>query len=96
MIKAIQTLGDGRPLLLLGLTKKNCKLLLEGKPIKFDMAELGRPDMGEVVIVGGKNEGAIMRALGPIEAEETIGSICPRCNAGRRGDGSCDCLQHRL
>ncbi len=55
MIKAAGSL-EGRPLLVLGLSRRNCELLLEGRPIKVDLEEVGRPEQGVVLIVGGETE----------------------------------------
>lgn len=41
MIKARLTTGDGRPLLLAGLSHDNVRRLMDGQPIAFDAAELG-------------------------------------------------------
>lgn len=93
MIKALGETKDGKPLLLLGLTKKNCELLLDGKPIKIDLSELGGD--GFVIIYGGQNEKSLASALN-IEAGAVLGSACPECGSGRRDDGTCDCPQHQL
>lgn len=50
MIKA--KMSDGS--ILLGLTKENCRRLLAGQPIAFDLASIGLPPQGGV-IVGGKS-----------------------------------------
>lgn len=61
MIKANITHKDGRPLVILGLSKVNTKKLLRGQPILIDMKPLGLD--GWVTIVGGETEGDITREL---------------------------------
>lgn len=55
MIKAAGTTGDGRRLLVLGLSAENMTRLLLGQPIRLECAELGLPDL-QVVVVGGQTE----------------------------------------
>ena len=62
MIKATGKTGDGRPLVLLGLSGENITRLMADEPIRFDLAELGLPPM-VVVIVGGRTEDAITEKL---------------------------------
>lgn len=62
MIRAGGRTGDGRPLLLLGLSGENWARLLAGEPIALD----ARPIVGvdcQVVIVGGRTEDAITAEL---------------------------------
>lgn len=59
MIKAKATLKDGRPLIVLGLSKMNLKKLKEGYPIKFNLNEIDLE--GEVLIFCGKTEQHILR-----------------------------------
>ncbi len=42
MIKAIGE-KDGQPAIILGLSRRNCELLLEGKPIVVDVGKMGGP-----------------------------------------------------
>lgn len=62
MIKATGKTGDGRPLVLLGLSGENVTRLMADEPIRLDLAELGLPPM-VVVIVGGRTEDAITEKL---------------------------------
>lgn len=62
MIKATGKTGDGRPMVLLGLSGENVTRLMADEPIRFDLAELGLPSM-VVVIVGGRTEDAITEKL---------------------------------
>lgn len=62
MIKATGKTGDGRPMVLLGLSGENVTRLMADEPIQFDLAELGLPPM-VVVIVGGRTEDAITEKL---------------------------------
>ena len=57
MIRASGTAGDGRPVLIIGLSRRNCERLLEGDPIPFDAAPWGVD--AHVVIVAGETEEAI-------------------------------------
>ena len=54
MIKARATLADGRPLYALGLSDGNLQRLREGKPIFFDMADMG--STGKMLIFWGATE----------------------------------------
>lgn len=54
MLKAKATLADGRPLYVLGLSELNLQRLREGKPIFFDMCEIG--GTGQMVIFWGETE----------------------------------------
>lgn len=62
MIKATGRTGDGRPIVLLGLSGENVTRLMAEEPIRFDLAELGLPPT-VVVIVGGRTEDAITEKL---------------------------------
>lgn len=57
-VTVIKAIGGeaGRPLVLFGLSRGSCKKLLRGKPIRIDMAELERPDLGVVYIMAGETE----------------------------------------
>lgn len=61
MIRASGRTGDGRPLLVLGLSSENWGRLLAGEPIAFDARPLGVKC--QVVIVGGRTEDAITADL---------------------------------
>jgi hypothetical protein len=63
MIKAGAKLENGRQLLVIGLSRRNTELLLEGKPIRIDPADT-RLDGPIIVIMGGENEQAILDQLG--------------------------------
>lgn len=68
MIKAGGTTGDGRRLLVIGLSRTNVEKLLANQPIRFAADQLGVAC--EVLILGGETEDDIeqdLRALGPIE-----------------------------
>lgn len=65
--------GKGR-LIGIALSRRNCEKLLEGQPITFDLAELGLrvvpirgeprlPRIGQVLIVAGETEQAILDEL---------------------------------
>lgn len=67
MVKFCATIDQGRGRLIgIGLSRENCKRLLEGQPITFDLIELGLAvhdgggiRKGQVVIMGGETEEAI-------------------------------------
>jgi hypothetical protein len=62
MIKAVGTTPDGKPVLLLGLSGENLTRLMADQPIKFNIGQLGLPDI-EVLIVGGPTESDIVKKL---------------------------------
>lgn len=64
MVKAAGTNEDGRPLTVFGLEPENVRRLQAGKPIRVDMRELGRPEMGIVLIVFGETREEIAESLG--------------------------------
>ncbi|HTP24998.1 MAG TPA: hypothetical protein VMK12_04980 [Anaeromyxobacteraceae bacterium] len=84
MIKAFALgVSNGRPLrlILLGLSRRNCNLLLEGRPIKVTLTDLS-PDspIHELLIMGGETEEEMMKELqshvGP-ETEVTVTGVAP-------------------
>ena len=62
MIKALGRTGDGRPLLILGLSGESVTRLMADEPIAFDLAVMGLPAC-QLGIVGGRSEYAIMDQL---------------------------------
>lgn len=82
MIKAGGRTADNRPLLVIGLSRKNVERLLDNQPIRFAGDALGVAC--EVLILGGETEDDIaedLRSLGPISdpsqgvAEATYGRV---------------------
>lgn len=63
---------DGRPVLLLGLEEENLDRLRKGQPILRDLTTIGRPDLGEVMIVWGKTAADIEAQLRPGIGPETL------------------------
>lgn len=63
MIKVKTTRGDGAPLYILGLSAENIALLKNGKPIHVDLAKMGGPLAGSVVIFAGETEEAMFAEL---------------------------------
>jgi hypothetical protein len=62
MIRASGKSGkDGRPVLIIGLSRRNCERLLEGDPIPFDAAPWGVD--AHIVVVAGENEAAITQSF---------------------------------
>lgn len=58
MIRASGKSGkDGRPVLVIGLSRRNCERLLEGDPILFDAAPWGVD--AHITLVAGETEEAI-------------------------------------
>lgn len=55
---------DGRTLLGIGLSRGNCNLLLDGKPIEIDIRKM----MGDVSPINDLNEGTILIFGGETEA----------------------------
>lgn len=78
MIKASGKVLEGaleRKLMVLGLSRRNTELLLQGKPISFDAKEIGIDC--RVVILGGETETDLyedIRVLGPITALTDTGN----------------------
>lgn len=62
MLKAAGRTGDGRPLLVLGLSKENMTRLAADDPMVLDTAPLGLPSM-QIVIVYGATEDTIIDRL---------------------------------
>lgn len=62
MLKASGRAGDGRPLVILGLSGENMTRLMADEPIEFDLVDLGLPPT-QVVIVGGRTEDDIAEQL---------------------------------
>ena len=67
MIKARGETGDGKPLVLIGLSDENWRRLRTGgdeglgQPIQFNLRELGLPPMTVAIIAGKTEEG--MKAI---------------------------------
>lgn len=62
MIKATGKTGDGKPLVLLGLSGENVTRLMADEPITFNLAEMGLPAL-QVVIIGGRTQAEIVAQL---------------------------------
>lgn len=52
MIKASGRTGDGRPLMVIGLSGENVTRLAAAEPILFDAAEVGLPPLAVVILYG--------------------------------------------
>lgn len=61
MIKALCHDADDKPMYIIGLSEGNLRLLREGRPIAFDMAEMGGE--GRMMIFYGVTEKAMKREL---------------------------------
>lgn len=61
MIQTVLDTKSGRPLLLLGLSRDNCRRVLAGEPATVNGARLGLAV--DVLIVGGETDTAIYAAL---------------------------------
>lgn len=62
MIKAIGTKGN-HTVVVLGLSRRNCELLLEGKPIHVDVEKLVPGLRVSVLLIAGETELAITKGL---------------------------------
>lgn len=62
MLKASGRTGDGRPLVVLGLSGENITRLIAGEPVQLDLSDLGLPPT-EVMIIYGKTEDRIAEML---------------------------------
>jgi hypothetical protein len=99
MLKALAKGSDGRPIMILGLSRRNTELLLEGKPIMVDTSNFGIPGGPCIVLLGGETEQAIQAemakhmklpepTLDPIPEQQSgnpAWDTCPLCRTG-------DCL----
>lgn len=70
MIKAVASGKNGKPVVILGLSRENTVRLLSNMPIPVKLRELS-PDLPdiEIVLLGGETEADIaedLRALGPM------------------------------
>jgi hypothetical protein len=89
MVKFTATTPDGKPIIGFGLTEGNLVRLRKGEPIKVDLAAMGVPGGGSVMIFYGKDEHAIGRMflkerfIGP----DTKVNVDPRIGDPRWGDG---------
>lgn len=89
MIKAVAD-KDGKPIVILGLSFNNLRELKKGRPIRIHMSELGLK--GKILIFAGKTERAMETMIkSNFSVDCEAGSTCPKCEAGLREDGSCDC-----
>lgn len=70
MIKARLHSKGKKPILLLGLTRKDMNRLLESVPTEIDLKTLGFKG-GEVIIVGGETEEDIRADIAPLITPET-------------------------
>jgi len=62
MLKAAAKGADGKALLVLGLSRKNTELLLEGRPISVELMGLIGKE-ATILLVGGETEEAIAAEL---------------------------------
>lgn len=69
MVKGKGTYSNGLPFILLGLSRKNTELLLEGKPIIVKAADVALTH--DIILVGGETEGDIVKELNET-AEQTL------------------------
>ena len=75
MFKAKAKAGDGRTLVLLGLTDENLKRLKQGQPIDIDTSVLQvapGETVGHICIFYGKDEASIGRELESLIGPQTI------------------------
>jgi|GEM_PF-2063056 len=70
MIKASAKGGDGKPLLILGLSRKNTEMLLAGRPISVELKAFTGL-VGTVLLMAGETEQDIMRELSPLMGPDT-------------------------
>jgi hypothetical protein len=62
VIKARGKTGDGKDLVVLGLSEENLARLVAQEPISFNLSEIGLSPI-QVVIVGGRTEEELMADL---------------------------------
>ena len=63
MLKARGDLADGKKVAIIGLSRRNAELLLEGKPIKVNLEDIGIQGGPLIVLMGGEIEGDVVREL---------------------------------
>ena len=74
MIKAIAKTPDGEAIVVLGLSRKNCDLLLQGRPIVVRSSDINpeRRRVKEILLMAGETEEAIKVELEEFISEKTI------------------------
>lgn len=70
MIKATCESGDGRKIVLLGITDMNIVKMREGKPIQIFGEEMGLGKL-DIWIITGKDEATLQQMLSPMITSET-------------------------
>lgn len=100
MLKAVGKGSDGRPMMILGLSRRNTEMLLEGRPILVHTADYGIPGGLHIALLGGETEEAIQAEMAkhltlpePVPDPVTPGhnpawDSCPMCLFGDCSDPS--------
>ena len=89
MIRARADDQDGRPLILLGLSRENVRRLMADQPIKVTGESVGRPDVGSILIFFGETEEVMyerLKAAGMLPSPDKIHRD-PRTHAEEHGGG---------
>ena len=66
MIKFAGKDKAGKPMFGFGLSEENIERLKDGQPIVVNMANVGRPEMGTVIICYGTTEKELLKTLTPL------------------------------
>jgi hypothetical protein len=80
MFKAKAKAGDGRTLVILGLSDENIARLQQGQPIYFDTDQLKIPageTVGHICLLYGKDEATIAHELSSLIGPQTDGFHVP-------------------
>ena len=67
MIKALAHDDQGRPVIILGLSRKNTEELLKDRPIPVDLTMFGIEGGGRILIIAGETEEAMAAQLDTIK-----------------------------
>lgn len=70
MIKAAARGKDGKPLLILGLSRRNTELLLEGRPISIELKRM-TGIAGTLLLIAAENEAVLAAQLAPFMGPNT-------------------------
>lgn len=75
MIRALAITPEGKPIIVLGITRGNVERLKRGQPIRVTGASINCPEVESVLVFYGENESVIaedLREAGLITAETAI------------------------
>ena len=80
MIKAMSRHADGRPIVLLGLSKNNLDRMAADKPVRVEFAEFGLPPATVFIFTGETEEQMVADLQGSVSIGEFIDNKTPYDN----------------